>query len=144
MDYIIKNKKNNLEVFYNNIKLNYDEQRTVENTINKPTLIIPLHNYYTIIMVDPDAPSSTNPIYRYWLHWLIINNDDTIILYNGPSPPKGSGNHRYFILLFYHNNRLNKNNIIKEITERKKFNLMNFIEIYNLNLICYTKFNVIG
>jgi large subunit ribosomal protein L35 len=95
-------------------------------------------------MVDPNAPSSTNPIYRYWLHWLIINNDDTIIPYNGPSPPKGSGNHRYFILLFYHKNKLNKNNIIKEIIERKKFNLMNFIQIYDLHLISYTKFNVIG
>jgi large subunit ribosomal protein L35 len=28
---------------------------------------------YTLMMVDPDAPSRDNPIKRSWLHWLVIN-----------------------------------------------------------------------
>lgn len=28
---------------------------------------------YTFMMVDPDAPSPTNPTFRNFLHWLVIN-----------------------------------------------------------------------
>ena len=28
---------------------------------------------YTLMMVDPDAPSPNAPQYRSWLHWLVIN-----------------------------------------------------------------------
>ncbi|KAH7710301.1 Phosphatidylethanolamine-binding protein PEBP [Aphelenchoides avenae] len=30
-------------------------------------------SYYTIIMVDPDAPSRANPVNRSYLHWLVFN-----------------------------------------------------------------------
>lgn len=26
---------------------------------------------YTVVMVDPDAPSPTHPKFRSWLHWLV-------------------------------------------------------------------------
>ena len=52
-------------------------------------------------MIDPDAPSRTNPIKANWLHWMIINTGfdksghllqgQTIWEYYGPAPPKGSG-----------------------------------------------------
>jgi phosphatidylethanolamine-binding protein len=29
--------------------------------------------YYTLIMVDPDAPSRQKPKFREWQHWLIVN-----------------------------------------------------------------------
>lgn len=31
------------------------------------------HEYYTLMVVDPDAPSRKNPTYRHWLHWLEVN-----------------------------------------------------------------------
>lgn len=29
--------------------------------------------FYTLMMVDPDAPSRHNPKNREWLHWLVVN-----------------------------------------------------------------------
>lgn len=28
---------------------------------------------YTLVMSDPDPPDPKAPIYREWLHWLIVN-----------------------------------------------------------------------
>lgn len=55
---------------------------------------------YTIMIIDQDAPSRKNPIYKYWLHLLIVNTNDTIMHYMPPNPPKGSGEHRYHLLIF--------------------------------------------
>lgn len=34
---------------------------------------------YTLVMIDPDAPSSANPTLRYILHWMVINIQVTIL-----------------------------------------------------------------
>eukprot|EP01084_Bolivina_argentea_P017420 32541_1 len=70
-------------------------------------------DYFTLLMVDPDAPSHAEPTRAEWLHWLIVNipckNDDVkcgtnggniIKEYKEPSPPKSTGDHRYCIYLF--------------------------------------------
>ncbi|KAL7088820.1 hypothetical protein ACP275_13G151500 [Erythranthe tilingii] len=54
-------------------------------------------NYYTLVMVDPDAPSPGEPTLREWLHWLVIDipegSDATegkeIMECMGPKPPAG-------------------------------------------------------
>uniref|UniRef100_A0A7S2XZZ8 Phosphatidylethanolamine-binding protein n=1 Tax=Fibrocapsa japonica TaxID=94617 RepID=A0A7S2XZZ8_9STRA len=64
---------------------------------------------YTIIMVDPDAPSPENPRYGEWLHWIVSNvpggknsaAGDTVMEYMGPSPPYGK--HRYEFFVFKQN-----------------------------------------
>lgn len=91
------------------------------------------HNkLYTIMIVDPDAPSYNNSIYRFWLHLLIVNNDDTIIKYQPPNPPKDSGFHRYYILIFEQYNKIN--NIIN-IKSRSNFDVFNFAKDNNIVLI---------
>uniref|UniRef100_A0A8D0KF96 Phosphatidylethanolamine binding protein 4 n=1 Tax=Salvator merianae TaxID=96440 RepID=A0A8D0KF96_SALMN len=68
---------------------------------------------YVLIMVDPDAPSRTNPIYRFWRHWVITDirvSSKTIfcdnlfhqsgLAYRRPTPPSQTGYHRYQFLLF--------------------------------------------
>ena len=30
-------------------------------------------SYYTLLMVDPDAPDPENATKKYWLHWLITD-----------------------------------------------------------------------
>ncbi|AZL89831.1 phosphatidyl ethanolamine-binding protein-like protein [Megavirus baoshan] len=91
---------------------------------------------YTIIMVDPDAPSRKNPIYKYFLHWLIINNNEIIMDFTPPAPPKNSGPHRYFIFLLKQNKLLNSSSIkINGKIEREKFNLAEFIADNNLEVI---------
>ncbi|CAA3015360.1 Hypothetical predicted protein [Olea europaea subsp. europaea] len=61
---------------------------------------------YTLVMVDPDAPRSSEPTFREWLHWMVINIPEgadasegkELMPYMGPQPPKGI--HRYVFMAF--------------------------------------------
>ncbi len=69
---------------------------------------------YTVLCIDPDAPSRENPEYRYWLHHLVVNvpggnktgdhvdltKGRTLATYQGPAPPKDTGLHRYIYLIY--------------------------------------------
>ncbi|KAI3456353.1 hypothetical protein Pfo_013016 [Paulownia fortunei] len=63
-------------------------------------------NYYTLVMVDPDAPSPSEPTLREWLHWLVIDIPEgsdasegkEVMSYTGPQPPTGV--HRYVFAAF--------------------------------------------
>ena len=77
---------------------------------------------YTLIVVDPDAPSRVKPIYRSYFHQVVIdipgkqttppvlqenespkftlNGGRTALEYISPAPPYNSGPHRYIHMLF--------------------------------------------
>lgn len=91
---------------------------------------------FTILMVDPDAPSKENPTKKHWLHLLIINNNDKIMDYELPSPPEGSGHHRYIFYLLAQKDKLNKNNLKSLDTDkRNNFQLDDFIKNNNLTIV---------
>nr|QVX19914.1 mother of FT [Anemia villosa] len=68
--------------------------------------------YFTLVMVDPDAPSPSEPTMREWLHWIVtdipatqgtvISSDgikgNEMVPYEGPRPTVGI--HRYVLVLF--------------------------------------------
>ncbi|XP_057687188.1 phosphatidylethanolamine-binding protein 4 isoform X2 [Corythoichthys intestinalis] len=98
---------------------------------------------YLLVMVDPDAPSRSNPRSAYWKHWLVTDlqgsklrngtlQGTTVTDYLAPSPPPASGFHRYQFLLY------DQPPIEAElITEQKKsrrgqWDLMAFIHSFNL------------
>lgn len=65
------------------------------------------NSLYTLLMVDPDAPSRQEPSYREALHWLVINipgnkvsKGQVVAEYFGSGPPEGTGLHRYVFLVF--------------------------------------------
>lgn len=98
---------------------------------------------YTLVMVDPDAPSRKMPLVGEVLHWLVINIQDPsklsdgkeIVPYLGPGPPEGSGLHRYIFLAFRQPARLvldEKDEMRREV--RYKFNTKEFVKRYNLSL----------
>ncbi|AYV84979.1 MAG: hypothetical protein Satyrvirus1_65 [Satyrvirus sp.] len=87
-------------------------------------------NKYTYVMVDPDAPTKSDAKFKYWLHWLVINNNEEVVPFIPPSPPAKSGPHRYFIFLYKQKHGLDKNNlgIPNEVKEnRKNFKLGDFM-----------------
>lgn len=63
--------------------------------------------YYTLFMVDPDAPSRINPKSREFRHWLVVNipecsveRGDEVTGFVGSGPPNGTGLHRYIFLVY--------------------------------------------
>ncbi|KAI6204128.1 hypothetical protein M3Y94_00636400 [Aphelenchoides besseyi] len=87
---------------------------------------------YTLVKVDPDALSRDNPIYRSWLHWLVVNipgnqlaNGKEIASYKGAGPPPKTGLHRYVFLVFKQNNKIDGYEL--KDGDRKNFNLREFI-----------------
>lgn len=62
---------------------------------------------YTLLMVDPDAPSRADPKFRSYKHWAVINipgadvaRGDQITEYIGSGPPNKTGLHRYVFLMY--------------------------------------------
>ncbi|KAL4783573.1 phosphatidylethanolamine-binding protein [Aspergillus varians] len=63
---------------------------------------------YTLILVDPDAPSPDDPKFAYWRHWVVsglkpadgIEPPSALTEYLGPGPKDDSRPHRYLFLLF--------------------------------------------
>ena len=50
-------------------------------------------SFYTLCMTDPDAPSRSNPKFREWHHWLVVNisgsevaSGETLSEYIGSGP----------------------------------------------------------
>jgi len=118
----------------------------IHATQNQPTRIYwnvdkNSHNYYTIMMVDPDAPSAKTHEYRHWLHWLAVNipasaatgdhidvrKGHTVTPYKGPAPPAGSGPHRYVFLIYRQPHQLDILSL-QNITERTNFKIDHWIE----------------
>lgn len=136
------NYKNNIFLKYPKIKLDYNDLTNKLVTSVQPIISfnkIP-GKLYTTIIVDPDAPSPVNPINKYHLHYLQINNNEVINEYQGPNPPIGSGIHRYYTCVFEQDYRLEK---ISEFA-RSKFDLNKFVHNNKLNLIGCFKFRVRG
>ncbi|XP_019741176.1 phosphatidylethanolamine-binding protein 4 [Hippocampus comes] len=96
---------------------------------------------YTLIMVDPDAPSRSKPVLAYWRHWVITDMEwsslkngvltGTIIDdYQPPTPPRGTGFHRYQFLLFHQGSNITSDSLDSE--SRGKWNLDAFVLMFHL------------
>nr|ADV18466.1 FT [Eutrema japonicum] len=107
--------------------------------LNKPRVEIggeDLRNFYTLVMVDPDVPSPSNPHLREYLHWLVTdipattgtNFGNEIVSYESPRPT--SGIHRIVLVLFRQLGR----QTVYEPGWRQHFNTREFAAIYNLGL----------
>lgn len=113
---------------------------------NKPRIKIDTSqkwNYYTLMLIDPDAPSRDNPTNAQWCHWLVCNIPGTTgnvdqgeecVGYVGAGPPKGSGYHRYIFALFGHSNKVSCDMRISKTSSkgRSKFNGEEFARKHNI------------
>ncbi|CAL8295779.1 phosphatidylethanolamine-binding protein 1 [Gadus morhua] len=78
---------------------------------NRPTSIAwegcDASKLYTLALTDPDAPSRSDPKFREWHHFLVVNMKGNDVSsgcvmsdYVGSGPPKGTGLHRYLWLVY--------------------------------------------
>ncbi|KAK6766887.1 hypothetical protein RB195_026261 [Necator americanus] len=84
---------------------------------------------YTVIMMDPDAPSRKDPFLRDYLHWLVVNipgshvrNGNELMPFMRPRPPSGAGFHRYHVLLYKQPGKISA----KEVEARAHFDTLKF------------------
>jgi phosphatidylethanolamine-binding protein len=127
-----------LKVLFNGHQIKHNEKILLHSVQNQPKIIFnfPAHQLYTIMMIDPDAPSKDKPINKYWLHWLMINNDQTILDFNPPAPPIGSGEHRYYIYVFQQPQQIK----LDIAHQRPKFNFDKFVQTHQLKPIAVVMF----
>ncbi|OQR69769.1 phosphatidylethanolamine-binding proteinF40A3.3-like [Tropilaelaps mercedesae] len=138
--------KGNVKVDYGNgVQLHLGNTLTPTQVKSKPTSITWVTEkgaIYTLVMVDPDAPSRTNPTLRNVKHWLVVNIPGTdiekgeeIAGYRGSGPPKGSGLHRYVFVVYKQPGRINvpdKRVPSSSREDRLGWSLQDFIKKYDL------------
>ncbi|XP_031480344.1 protein FLOWERING LOCUS T-like isoform X1 [Nymphaea colorata] len=107
--------------------------------VNQPRVAIggdDLRVFYTLIMVDPDAPSPSDPTLREYLHWMVTDIPATtgtafgqeIVCYEQPRPTVGI--HRFIFVLFQ---QLGRQTVFAPCW-RQNFRTRAFAEQYNLGL----------
>lgn len=117
---------------------------TPQQAANAPIVEILGQDLYTLVMVDPDAPSPQNPSVREWLHWMVVNipqgsftEGETVVTYSAPTPPEGR--HRYVVLLY--KNTEGEHIKVPPPAERGRFQARELSRRYNLgNPIAATYF----
>ncbi|XP_020910884.1 protein D2 [Exaiptasia diaphana] len=105
---------------------------------------------YTVVMIDPDAPSNSRPTQRSWLHYLAVNIEgsdiqnfvslsdslSSTVEYNPPTPPGGSGLHRYIIYVLQQSGSVNPGSFF----QRGKFKIDKFVEDHSLTPVASNMF----
>ena len=95
-------------------------------TATAPTISLPYavpSTLYSIILIDPDAPSASQPVMANWLHYLHTNIPGHVLsqqftlftttapptlsaTYAPPTPPPRTGPHRYVLLVYSQSSKL--------------------------------------
>nr|GEV27143.1 FT like protein [Tanacetum cinerariifolium] len=127
-----------------NLSVSYDDREVSNGCELKPSQIMnqprvdiggdDLRALHTLVMVDPDAPSPSNPNLGEYLHWLVTNIPATtgarfgqeIVSYESPRPSMGI--HRMVFVLFRQMGR----QTVYAPGWRQNFNTKDFAELYNL------------
>jgi phosphatidylethanolamine-binding protein (PEBP) family uncharacterized protein len=139
----LDNYKNFIKLYFGLNEIKYGELLKKQETTIEPTIQFnkKRDKYYTIIIIDPDAPSPTNPTYKYFLHMLKTNSNVNTVEYTGPNPPINSGIHRYYTCVFEHDKPIS--NTIESFS-RPNFDLKSYVKENKLNILGCHKFTVKG
>nr|AEN71142.1 flowering locus T-like protein [Chrysanthemum x morifolium] len=127
----------NLSVSYNDREVANGCELKPSKVVNQPRVDIggdDMRAFHTLVMVDPDAPSPSDPNLREYLHWLVTDIPATtgaqfgqeIVCYESPRPSMGI--HRMVFVLF---RQLGRQTVYAP-GWRQNFNTKDFAELYNL------------
>lgn len=123
-------------IYANKAEANLGSELTPTQTKDVPTLKWDAEKdaYYTVLMVDPDAPSRSKPFVQV-RHWLVMNvpgdeveKGETIAEYAGSGPPEGTGLHRYIFLVYKQPNG--------KITHNEHHTTNRCVRFFEFHLMC--------
>ncbi|KAL4999874.1 phosphatidylethanolamine-binding protein [Aspergillus recurvatus] len=108
----------------------------------------PASQLYTLLLIDPDAPTPDDPKFAYWRHWVVsgmtpaegINAESakTLTEYLGPGPKDDSRPHRYLFLVFREPEglALSKDDVGgEEFVQRRSFQAAEWVQKHGLVLV---------
>ncbi|XP_078150999.1 protein VERNALIZATION 3-like [Carex rostrata] len=133
-------------VLYNNRLLFNGTDLRPSAVVNRPKIEIggtDLRVFYTIVLVDPDAPSPCNPNLREYLHWMVtdipgstdVSFGKEVIYYEKPEPR--SGIHRMIFVLYC---QLGCSTVFPP-DMRHNFKCRSFARQYHLDIVAAMYFN---
>ncbi|XP_028550799.1 protein FLOWERING LOCUS T-like [Dendrobium catenatum] len=126
------------------MRLIYNNKDVTNGSDLKPSMVVKeprveisgrdIRTFYTLVMIDPDAPSPSNPTKREHLHWLVTDIPETtnasfgneVVCYESPKPTAGI--HRIVFVLFKQSVR----QTIDAPGWRQNFNTRDFAQLYSL------------
>ncbi|ONK69918.1 uncharacterized protein A4U43_C05F28210 [Asparagus officinalis] len=126
-----------LRVFYSSREVTNGREFKPSQAVHPPRVEIggnDLRTFYTLVMVDPDAPNPSNPHLREYLHWMVTDIPGStgasfgqeIMCYENPRPTAGI--HRFVFVLFQQLGR----QTVYAPNWRQNFSTRDFAEVYNL------------
>lgn len=146
-----------LEVIYSIFnRVSLGEELTPTSVRNLPSVVkclfcgVRLTGFYSLVMIDPDAPSRDNPYEANFLHFMAVNipghrlayglhMGETVAEYVGAGPALTTGYHRYIFLLYHQPNGrtlFNEPRIPStNASLRRNFALDSFVARYGLELV---------
>ncbi|KAF1862311.1 hypothetical protein Lal_00026837 [Lupinus albus] len=135
-----------LLVFINNREISNGCELRPSHLINRPRVSVggeDLRTFYTLVLVDADAPSPSNPFLKEYLHWMVTDIPATtsavfgkeVMFYERPEP--SAGIHRNVFILF---KQLGRDTVITP-QWRQNFNSRTFAESNNLVPVAAAYFN---
>lgn len=110
---------------------------------------------YTLMLVDPDAPTPDDPKFVYWRHWIVssipasassqapdgnvVDAGKALTEYLGPGPKDESQPHRYLFLLYREPEAmktLTKSDAGgEEFVQRRSFAVKEWVEMHGMELV---------
>ncbi|CAM0913989.1 unnamed protein product [Alopecurus aequalis] len=125
-----------LKVLYGGREVTVGSELRPSHVASQPTVRITglSRSLYTLVMVDPDAPSPCDPSEREYLHWLVtdipeggdVNRGTEVVAYKSPSPTAGI--HRFVFTVF----RQKAQQTIHAPGRRANFNTRDLAACYTL------------
>ncbi|KAG8631053.1 hypothetical protein KVT40_000193 [Elsinoe batatas] len=102
---------------------------------------------YTLLLVDPDAPTPDDPKFAWWRHWVLPGlkagspaeqTTEAVTSYLSPGPEDDSKPHRYLFLLYKEPKGLSLSKADvggEEFVDRRSFKAEAFVEKHGLTLV---------
>ncbi|KAK1685682.1 hypothetical protein QYE76_046530 [Lolium multiflorum] len=127
-----------LRVLYSNREITNGSELRPSQVANQPTVQITGRpgSLYTLVMVDPDVPTPSDPSQREYLHWFVtdipegrdVSRGTEVVAYERPQPTAGI--HRVAFVAF----RQSVQQVIYAPGWRSNFITRDLAECYNLGV----------